>query len=88
MERNAGTEGITVLIGIPNKKVHAKLCVIKKRVNNKTLQYGFISTGNFNEKTARIYGDHLIMTADRGIMADINKVFSVLKSQKKIICLF
>ena len=76
-------EGITVLIGLPDKKVHAKLCVIKKRVHNKTLQYGFISTGNFNEKTARIYGDHLIMTSDRGVMADINKVFNVLKKPKE-----
>ncbi|WP_346984372.1 polyphosphate kinase 1 [Chryseobacterium sp. POE27] len=75
-------EGITVLIGLPNRKVHAKLCVIKKRSHNKTIQYGFVSTGNFNEKTARIYGDHLLMTADRGIMADINKVFSVLKKPK------
>ncbi|MEA1851252.1 MULTISPECIES: polyphosphate kinase 1 [Chryseobacterium] len=75
-------EGITVLIGIPNKKVHAKLCIIKKRSHNKTIQYGFISTGNFNEKTARIYGDHLLMTADRGIMADINKVFNILKKPK------
>ncbi|WP_294277056.1 polyphosphate kinase 1 [uncultured Chryseobacterium sp.] len=75
-------EGIRVLIGIPNKKVHAKLCVIKKRAHNKTLQYGFVSTGNFNEKTARIYGDHLLMTSDRGVMADINKVFSVLKKPK------
>lgn len=76
-------EGITVLIGLPNKKVHAKLCVIKKRSHNKTIQYGFVSTGNFNEKTARIYGDHLLMTADRGIMADINKVFNVLKKPKE-----
>ncbi|MCA6069202.1 polyphosphate kinase 1 [Chryseobacterium sp. RG1] len=76
-------EGINVLVGIPDKKVHAKLCVIKKRAHNKTLQYGFISTGNFNEKTARIYGDHLIMTSDRGIMADINKVFNVLRKPKE-----
>lgn len=75
-------EGINVLVGIPNKKVHAKLCVIKKRAHNKTIQYGFVSTGNFNEKTARIYGDHLLLTADRGIMADINKVFNVLKKPK------
>ncbi|ATN06207.1 polyphosphate kinase 1 [Chryseobacterium indologenes] len=75
-------EGITVLVGLPNKKVHAKLCVIKKRAHNKTIQYGFVSTGNFNEKTARIYGDHLLLTSDRGIMADINKVFNVLKKPK------
>lgn len=76
-------EGITVLVGIPDKKVHAKLCIIKKRAQNKTLQYGFVSTGNFNEKTARIYGDHLLMTSDRHIMADINKVFNVLKKPKE-----
>lgn len=76
-------EGVKVLLGIPNKKVHAKLCVIKKRVHNKTLQYGFVSTGNFNEKTAKIYGDHLLMTSDRGIMADINKIFTVLKKPKQ-----
>lgn len=78
------TEGIKVLTGIPNRKVHAKLCIIKKRINNKTIQYGFVSTGNFNEKTAKIYGDHLLMTSDREIMADINKIFNVLKSPKTV----
>ena len=76
-------ECISVLTGLPNKKVHAKLCIIKKRVNNKTMQYGFVSTGNFHEKTAKIYGDHLLLTADRGIMADINKVFQTLKKPKE-----
>jgi len=75
-------EGIKVLVGIPNKKVHAKLCIIKKRQNNKTIQYGFVSTGNFNEKTAKVYGDHLLLTSDRAIMADINKVFKVLNNPK------
>ena len=76
-------EGIKVLTGIPNKKVHAKLCIIKKRINNQTTQYGFVSTGNFNEKTAKIYGDHLLMTSNRDIMADINKIFGVLKNPKE-----
>lgn len=75
-------EGIQVLTGIPNKKVHAKLCIIKKRVNNRTVQYGFISTGNFNEKTARTYGDHLLFTSNRQIMADLNKVFNLFKKPK------
>ena len=76
-------EGVKVLVGIPHKKVHAKLCIIKKRVHHKTVQYGFISTGNFNEKTAKIYSDHLLMTSDRGIMADINKIFNVLRKPKE-----
>ncbi len=72
-------EGIEVLIGLSNKKVHAKLCVIKKRLNNQTIQYGFVSTGNLNEKTAKIYGDYCLMTSNRVIMADINKIFNTLK---------
>lgn len=75
-------EGIKVLVGLPNKKVHAKLCVIKKRVDHKTIQYGFVSTGNLNEKTAKVYVDHLLMTSNRGVMADINKVFNLFRKPK------
>lgn len=75
-------EGVKVLVGLPNKKVHAKLCVIKKRVNNKTLQYGFVSTGNLNEKTAKIYADHLLLTSNKDIMADINKIFNLFRTPK------
>lgn len=75
-------EGVKVLLGIPEKKVHAKLCVIKKRVHSRTIQYGFVSTGNLNEKTAKIYGDHLLMTANRAVMADINKIFNLFRKPK------
>ncbi|MCW2263533.1 MULTISPECIES: polyphosphate kinase 1 [Sphingobacterium] len=75
-------EGIRVLTGVPNKKVHAKLCIIKKRVGAKTIQYGFVSTGNINEKTAKLYGDYCLLTSNRSVMADINKVFHFLKKPK------
>lgn len=75
-------EGVKVLLGIPNMKVHAKLCVIKKRIGNKTIQCGFISTGNLNEKTARVYGDHCLLTANRLIIADMNRIFSYLESPR------
>jgi polyphosphate kinase len=75
-------EGVKVLIGIPGLKMHAKLCVIKKRIGIKTVQCGFVSTGNLNEKTARVYGDHCLLTANRNIMADINRVFSYLENPK------
>lgn len=73
-------EGIRVLLGVPNMKVHAKICVIKKRVGNKTIQYGFVSTGNLNEKTSNFYGDHCLLTSNRNIMADINKIFFYLEN--------
>ena len=74
--------GVKVLLGVPDLKVHAKICVIKKRVNNRTIQYGFVSTGNLNERTAGIYGDFCLLTADRNIMADLNRVFTYLEQPK------
>ncbi len=73
-------EGVKVVVGLPDMKVHAKLCVIKKREFNRTTQYGFISTGNFNENTAQFYGDHCLLTSNRNIIADINKVFRFLEN--------
>ncbi len=74
--------GVKVLIGLPNMKIHAKLCLIKKVSNGKTVHYGFVSTGNLNESTARIYGDHCLLTANRNIMADVNRIFHYLGQPK------
>ncbi|MBX2930844.1 MAG: polyphosphate kinase 1 [Chitinophagaceae bacterium] len=76
-------DNIKVLLGVPQMKVHAKLCIIKKRVKNTTIQYGFVSTGNLNEKTAKVYGDHCLLTANRNVMADINKIFYYLENWEK-----
>jgi len=73
-------EGVNVLVGIPNMKVHAKICVIQKKVANKLIQYGFISTGNLNEKTARIYADHCLLTANKALLMEVNKVFTYLSN--------
>ncbi|MDR3712006.1 MAG: polyphosphate kinase 1 [Puia sp.] len=80
-------EGVKVLIGIPNVKVHAKICLIKKRMNNHTIHYGFVSTGNLNEKTAMFYGDHCLLTSNRNIMADVNRLFTYLENWKDGIAL-
>jgi polyphosphate kinase len=75
-------EGVKVLIGIPNMKIHAKLCVIRKRVEDKIVQYGFVSTGNLNEDTARVYADHCLLTSNRDIMADANRIFNYIEHHK------
>ncbi len=63
-------EGAKVLIGIPDMKVHSKICVIKKKTkDNNFILYGFVSTGNLNEKTARVYCDHCLLTSNERIMA-------------------
>ena len=73
-------EGVKVVLGLPDMKVHAKVGVIKKRMFNRTRQYGIISTGNFNENTARYYGDHCLLTTNKNIIADINHIFDFLQS--------
>lgn len=75
-------EGVKVLIGVDNMKVHAKVCVIKKRVENRTVQYGFVSTGNLNEQTAKVYADHCLLTANKEIIADINRLMNYLENPK------
>ncbi|GDX49601.1 polyphosphate kinase [Bacteroidota bacterium] len=72
-------EGVKVYIGLPEMKIHAKICVIKRREFNKTTQFGFVSTGNLNESTAKVYADHCLLTSNRQIMADINRVFDCLE---------
>jgi polyphosphate kinase len=74
--------GVKVFIGIPNFKVHAKLCLIKKMIDNKPVYYGFVSTGNVNEKTATVYGDHCLLTSDKTIMADVKRIFYYLELPK------
>jgi polyphosphate kinase len=79
--------GVKVLIGVPNFKIHAKICLIKKRIDNKTIHYGFVSTGNLNEKTAQLYGDHCLLTSNRNIMADVNRIFNYLEEPAKRVAL-
>lgn len=73
-------EGVKVVLGLPDMKVHAKVGVIKKRVFNRTHQYAIVSTGNFNENTAKYYGDHCLLTTNKTIVADINRIFDFLQS--------
>jgi len=75
-------EGVRVILSIPNMKVHGKLCLIKKTVKKHTIHYGFVSTGNLNEKTATVYGDHCLLTSNRNIMADVNRLFTYLEKWK------
>lgn len=69
------TEGIELIFGIKGLKVHCKVCVIERIENSKLRRYGFISTGNFNEQTAKVYTDVTLFTSHQRILKDISKVF-------------
>ncbi|WP_310381825.1 polyphosphate kinase 1 [Flavobacterium sp.] len=69
------TEGIELIFGIKGLKVHSKICVIERFENQKIKRYGFISTGNFNESTAKVYTDVTLFTSHQKILKDIVRIF-------------
>jgi polyphosphate kinase len=68
-------EGIELIFGIKGLKVHSKICLIDRIEEGKLKRYGFISTGNFNETTARIYTDLTLFTSHQQILKDVAKIF-------------
>ena len=68
-------EGIELIFGIKGLKVHSKICVIERFEEGKTKRYGFISTGNFNESTAKVYTDVTLLTSHQQILKDVSKIF-------------
>lgn len=68
-------EGIELIFGIKGLKVHSKICVIDRMEEGKIKRYGFISTGNFNETTAKIYTDLTLFTSHQQILKDVAKIF-------------
>lgn len=76
--------GIKIIHSLPGLKVHAKLAYIRKRSSDKANPikgYAYLSTGNFNEKTARIYSDKGLMTSNVQFLKDIEEIFSVLEGK-------
>ena len=68
-------EGIELIFGIKGLKVHSKICVIDRMEGGKIKRYGLISTGNFNESTAKIYTDVTLFTSHQKILKDVTKIF-------------
>lgn len=76
--------GIRIIYSIPGLKVHAKVAVILRKDTEdgcKRRDFAYLSTGNFNEKTARIYSDMALLTSNAELITDINKVFAVLEGK-------
>ncbi|WP_412560723.1 polyphosphate kinase 1 [Winogradskyella sp. MIT101101] len=76
--------GVNMLFGVPGLKVHSKMCVIEREEGDKVVRYGFVSTGNFNESTAKIYTDFTVLTANQKILKDLNKVFNFFEVNYKV----
>jgi len=77
-------EGVEVIPGVRGLKVHAKICLVTRREGRKVRHYAAIGTGNFNEETARVYTDHMLLTADPGIAGEILEVFEFFRNNYKV----
>jgi polyphosphate kinase len=69
-------EGVKVIYGVPGLKVHSKLCLITREKDKIIQRYAAVGTGNFNEDTARIYTDHLLLTTNKKITYEVFKAFN------------
>jgi len=76
--------GVKLIFGVPGLKVHSKICIVERIEGKKKKLYGFISTGNFNESTAKIYTDYTLFTSSQEILKDVNQVFEFLEVNYKI----
>ena len=76
-------EGVKVIHSIPGIKVHSKLLIIRRKESSKDVFYSMISTGNFNEDTARIYADDSLLTSDPRICQDVTNAFHQMESSYK-----
>jgi len=72
--------GVVVLFGVPNLKVHSKLILIKRKSGSSTKSIAHIGTGNFHESTAKIYTDYSLLTANKSITNEVEKVFKIFKN--------
>jgi polyphosphate kinase len=76
-------EGVRVIYGVPGLKVHSKLCLVTRK-EKATANFAVIGTGNFNEDTAQVYGDHALFTADKRLTQDVSKIFTFYNQNYKL----
>lgn len=77
-------EGIELIFGIKGLKVHSKICLVERIDEGKLKRYGIISTGNFNESTAKVYTDVTLLTAHQQILKDVAKVFEFFQINYRV----
>jgi polyphosphate kinase len=73
-------EGVTVISGIQDLKVHSKICLVRRNENGKKKDFAIVGTGNFHEGTAKLYTDYHLFTADKRITKEVRQVFEFLQS--------
>jgi len=76
--------GAHVVYGVVGHKTHAKMLMVVRREEGKLRRYVHLGTGNYHPRTARLYTDFGLFTANEEVCADVNEVFSQLTSLGKV----
>ena len=74
--------GIRIIYSIPKLKVHAKIALVIRKKGSKYGDQAYLGTGNFNEKTARLYGDHGLFTSNPEVVGEVKNLYKHLENQK------
>jgi polyphosphate kinase len=74
--------GIRIIYSIPNLKVHAKIALVIRKKGSKYGDQAYLGTGNFNEKTARLYGDHGLLTSNPEVVSEVKVLYKHLEDQE------
>lgn len=75
--------GVDIIYSVTALKVHAKVALVKRQVGNRMRYSGLFSTGNFNESTAAFYTDHILMTANKEMLREVELLFIFLAKRVK-----
>jgi len=75
--------GVNVLYSMPGVKVHSKMAIVKRVTSKKVAYYMYLSTGNFHEKTAKLYSDFGLFTKDERIIKEAKRIFNYITSKKR-----
>jgi len=76
-------QGVEIVYSVTALKVHAKVALVKRKIGNRMLYTGLLATGNFNESSAAFYTDHILMTANKAILREIELLFIFLAKRVK-----
>jgi polyphosphate kinase len=77
------TAGAEIIYSVTALKVHAKIALVKRRQGNRLKYFGLLGTGNFNEGTAKVYTDHILMTANNDLLREVELLFMFLSKRIK-----
>ncbi|HTI58906.1 polyphosphate kinase 1 [Mucilaginibacter sp.] len=75
--------GVKIVYSVTALKVHAKVALVKTQIGNRMVYTGLLATGNFNESTAKFYTDHVLFTADHGLLREVELLFIFLAKRKR-----